>query len=169
MLQQNLSTSTSDFYITVNDPLGRMTSYTVKIPDGDDVTYTYGYSNGGRTIVITDSLGRISTVMKNEEGQVFRVIDAAGNTVDYFYEDGRGNMTRKVEMEKKPDATEETYETRYEYNALNKIEKIIDFLVNLESLQQVLVFLTDTPVSLHNLHFLENQTVLLFQHPPQWF
>jgi RHS repeat-associated protein len=116
--------------ITVNDPLGRMSSYTVKIPDGDDVTYTYSYSNGGKTIIITDSLGRISTVMKNEEGQVIKVIDAAGNIEEYFYEDGRGNMTRKVETEKTPDGTEETYETIYEYNAFNKIEKIIDPLGN---------------------------------------
>ena len=116
--------------ITVNDPLGRMTSYTVKVPGGDDVTYTYGYSDDGKTTVITDSLGRISTVMKNQEGQVFKVIDAAGNIEDYFYEDGRGNMTRKVETEKRPDGTEEIYETKYEYNAFNKIEKIIDTLEN---------------------------------------
>ncbi|MCP4151800.1 MAG: hypothetical protein GY757_28915, partial [bacterium] len=116
--------------VTINDPLGRMTSYTVKIPEGDDITYTYGYADGGKTVTVTDPLGRVSTVKRNDAGQVYQEIDAAGNTVDYWYEDLRGNMTRKVETEKKPDGTEETYETKYQYNAFNKIEKITDPLGN---------------------------------------
>ncbi|MCP4157200.1 MAG: RHS repeat protein, partial [bacterium] len=116
--------------VTINDPLGRMTSYTVKIPEGDDITYTYGYADGGKTVTVTDPLGRVSTVKRNDAGQVYQEIDAAGNTVDYWYEDLRGNMTRRVETEKKPDGTEETYETKYQYNAFNKIEKITDPLGN---------------------------------------
>ncbi|MCP4147393.1 MAG: RHS repeat protein, partial [bacterium] len=72
----------------------------------------------------------VSTVKRNDAGQVYQEIDAAGNTEDYWYEDLRGNMTRRVETEKKPDGSEETYETKYQYNAFNKIEKITDPLGN---------------------------------------
>jgi YD repeat-containing protein len=62
------------------------------------------------------------------ESRVVNEIDAAGNEIEYYYEDGRGNMTRKVEKEKKPDGLFETYVTRYEYNSFHKVSKITDSL-----------------------------------------
>jgi RHS repeat-associated protein len=121
--------------IRINDPLGRMTSYTVTMPDGDNINYTITYENEGRTVTITDPLGRESKVYKNEYGRVWKEEDAAGNITEYFYEDGRGNMTKKVESVKSADgAVTETYETEYIYNAHNKIEMITEKMVDSDDL-----------------------------------
>jgi RHS repeat-associated protein len=113
--------------ISIDDPLGQMTSYTVKMPDGEDIIYTITYEDEGRIIKIKDPQERETKVEKNKDGRVFRVTDAAGNMTEYFYEDGRGNATRVVETVKSADGEKtETYETKYEYNAHNKLEKIID-------------------------------------------
>ena len=117
---------------TLNDPLGRMISRSDKLLEtSEDVAYVYGYANlpdGGQEITITDPLGRVSKVSKDKEGKVFKEEDAAGNVIQYFYEDGRGNMTRKVEKEKAADGTFSSYETKYEYNAFNKVEKLTENL-----------------------------------------
>ncbi len=110
--------------IRVNDPLGRMTQYAVKMPDGNDETYTYTYQDNGKTVLITDSLSRTWTVKKNNYDQVYEETDPAGNKIEYFYLDGRGNMTKKIETEKGDDGTEKTYTTEYTYNAFNKVEEI---------------------------------------------
>ncbi len=121
--------------IRINDPLGRLTSYTVTMPDGDNINYTIGYENDGRTVIITDPLGRESKVYKNEYGRVWKEEDAAGNITEYFYEDGRGNITKKVETVKSADGTvTETYETEYIYNAHNKIERITEKMVDSDDL-----------------------------------
>ncbi|MGD2093343.1 MAG: DUF6531 domain-containing protein, partial [Candidatus Aminicenantes bacterium] len=113
--------------ISINDPLGRMTSYTVKMPDGEDINYNITYEQNGRIIKIKDPLERESIVEKNADGRVKKVTDAAGNVTEYFYEDGRGNATRVLETVKSADGQKtETYETFFEYNAHNKLEKIID-------------------------------------------
>jgi RHS repeat-associated protein len=115
---------------TLNDPLGRMASRSDKLLEtNEDVAYVYGYANlpdGGQEITITDPLGRVSNVSKDKEGKVFKEEDAAGNMVEYFYEDGRGNMTRKVEKEKAADGTFAEYTIRYVYNAFNKVEKLTE-------------------------------------------
>jgi RHS repeat-associated protein len=121
--------------IRINDPLGRLTSYTVTMPDGDNINYTITYENEGRTVTITDPLSRESKVYKNEYGRVWKEEDAAGNVTEYFYEDGRGNITKKVETVKSADgAVTETYETEYIYNAHNKIEKITEKMVDSDDL-----------------------------------
>jgi RHS repeat-associated protein len=113
--------------LRINDPLGRMTSYTIKMPDGEDINYTITYEEDGKKIKIKDPMQRESIVEKNKDGRVKKVTDAAGNMTEYFYEDGRGNATRVLETVKSADGqVTETYETQYEYNAHNKIEKIID-------------------------------------------
>ena len=113
--------------IRINDPLGRLTSYTVTMPDGDDINYTITHEDDGRDVTITDPLGRESKVYKNEYGRVWKEEDAAGNVTEYFYEDGRGNITKKVETVKSADSTvTKTYETEYRYNAHNKIERITE-------------------------------------------
>jgi YD repeat-containing protein len=113
--------------LRIDDPLGRMTSYTIKMPDGEDITYTISYEEDGKKIKIKDPLGQESIVEKNDDGRVKKVTDAAGNVTEYFYEDGRGNATRVLETVKSAEGEKtETYETSYEYNAHNKIEKIID-------------------------------------------
>jgi len=97
------------------------------MPDGDDINYTITHEDDGRTVTITDPLGRESKVYKNEYGRVWKEEDAAGNVTEYFYEDGRGNITKKVETVKSADRTvNETYETEYRYNAHNKIERITE-------------------------------------------
>lgn len=108
----------------VNDPLGRMTQYSVKVPGGTDEIYNYTYADGGKTVTITDSLNRLWTVKKNDFGQVYEETNPAGNKTEYFYLDGRGNMTKKIETEKRPDGTAETHTTEYRYNAFNKTEEI---------------------------------------------
>ncbi|MFC2155802.1 RHS repeat-associated core domain-containing protein [Acidobacteriota bacterium] len=110
--------------IRINDPLGRMTQYTVKVPEGTDEVYTYTYADAGKTVTVTDSLARSWTVKKNDFGQVYEESDPAGNKTEYFYLDGRGNMTKKIETEKRPDGSEETHTTEYKYNAFNKVEEI---------------------------------------------
>jgi hypothetical protein len=79
-------------------------------------------------MVITDSLNRSWTTKKNDFGQVYYEEDPAGNYTNYFYEDGRGNMTKKVETEKADDGTEKNYTTEYTYNAFNKVEEIKEWL-----------------------------------------
>ena len=70
---------------------------------------------------------RESIIEENDDGRVKKVIDAAGNVTEYFYEDRRGNATRVLEIVRSADGQKtETYETKYEYNAHNKIEKVID-------------------------------------------
>jgi len=121
--------------IRINDPLGRLASYTVTMPDGDNINYTIGYENDGRTVTIIDPLGRESKVYKNEYGRVWKEEDALGNVTEYFYEDGRDNMTRKVETVKSADgAVTETYETEYRYNTHNKIEKITEKMTDSDDL-----------------------------------
>jgi len=110
--------------VRVNDPLGRMTQYTVKVPEGADEVYTYSYADGGKVVTVTDSLNRSWTVKKNDFGQVYEEIGPAGNKTGYFYLDGRGNMTKKIETEKRPDGSEEAHTTEYKYNAFNKVEEI---------------------------------------------
>ncbi|NIN34178.1 MAG: hypothetical protein GTO60_03360, partial [Gammaproteobacteria bacterium] len=112
--------------VRVNDPIGRVKQYTVKMPTGNDETYsyTYAYTGSGQVITISDSLSRTWTISKNEKGQVYYQEDPAGNTIEYFYEDGRGNMTRMIETEVQADGTKKTYTTHYTYNAFNKIEEI---------------------------------------------
>jgi len=119
--------------VLVNDPLGRMTAYSIKDvdTDADVLSLSYTYADAGKLVTITDDLGRVSTVIKNDEGLVKKEIDAAGNAIEYYYdyeeEKGlSGNLTRKVETEKRQDGsgTEETHVTEYTYNAFNKIEKI---------------------------------------------
>jgi YD repeat-containing protein len=128
--------------VTVNDPMGRVVSRIEKLLDAsgnpaEAVIYQYRYEENGRVVVVVDPLGRESRVIKNDLGKVIKEIDAAGNETDYYYEDGRGNMTRKVEIERRPDSGTETYVTRYEYNSFNKVTKIID------SLNQTWVFTYD--------------------------
>jgi RHS repeat-associated protein len=135
---------------TLNDPLGRMASRSDKLLEtSEDIAYVYGYSNlpdGGQEITITDPLGRVSKVSKDKEGKVFQEEDAAGNLVEYYYEDGRGNMTRKLEKEKAADGTFAEYTTKYEYNAFNKVEKLTE---NLGTPQEALTtFLYDERGSL---------------------
>jgi YD repeat-containing protein len=43
--------------VTLKDLVGRVTSYTIKVPEGEDVNYTYNYANNGKTVTITDPLG----------------------------------------------------------------------------------------------------------------
>ncbi|MCP5048481.1 MAG: RHS repeat protein, partial [bacterium] len=125
--------------VTVNDPLGRMSSYTVTVPGGDDKSYSYLYEDGGKKVTVMDELTRSWVVEKNDAGLVKKETDPAGNIIEYYYDyeedkGNAGNMVRKVELEKKPDGTFETYETQYAYNALNKVEKIIDPQLNTETL-----------------------------------
>jgi RHS repeat-associated protein len=104
-----------------------MTSYTVKMPEGEDISYTITREENGRIIKIKDPMERESIIEKNNDGRIKKVTDAAGNVVEYFYEDGRGNATRVIETVKSSDGqVSETYESSYEFNAHNKIEKIID-------------------------------------------
>ena len=42
--------------IRINDPLGRMKSYEVKLPDSQSESYQYSYTDGNKTVTITDSL-----------------------------------------------------------------------------------------------------------------
>jgi YD repeat-containing protein len=113
--------------IRINDPLGRLTSYTVKMPDEEDIDYSITYEDNGKIIKIKDPKGRESKVEKNDDGRVWKVTDAGDNVIEYFYEDGRGNATLVKEIVKSADGQKtEIYETQYKYNTFNKIEKIID-------------------------------------------
>ncbi|MCP4218253.1 MAG: hypothetical protein GY765_26695, partial [bacterium] len=79
------------------DPPGRMKDYTVDVPDGDNVSYSYDHqiTENGSYVEVTDSLGRVSTVFKNKKGQVVKEVDAAGNMVEYQYFEG--NLFKKTE------------------------------------------------------------------------
>jgi YD repeat-containing protein len=110
--------------VRVNDPLGCMTQYAVNLPGAAGETYSYSYQDGGKTTIITDALDRTWTIKKNDQGQVYEETDPAGNKIEYFYEDGRGNMTKKIETEKGEGGTEQTYTTEYTYNSFNKVEII---------------------------------------------
>jgi len=124
--------------VRINDPLGRLQNYTVKIPGGTDEVYNYSYQDNGKIQVITDSFNRSWTTKKNNFGQVYYEEDPAGNYTNYFYEDGRGNMTKKVETEKGDDGTEKTYTTEYTYNAFNKVEEIKEWLEDDQSAPPVI-------------------------------
>jgi RHS repeat-associated protein len=121
--------------VTVNDPLGRVAARIEKLLDNegkaiDEIAYQYKYTEGGRVTTIIDPLGRESKIIKNDLGWVIKEIDAAGNEIEYHYEDGRGNMTRKVEKEKRADGEFDEYVTEYKYNSFNKVEKVKDPLGN---------------------------------------
>ncbi|MCK4764789.1 MAG: hypothetical protein KAW12_21505, partial [Candidatus Aminicenantes bacterium] len=110
----------------VNDPLGRLTQYVVKVPGSVDEVYDYAYADSGKTVTVTDSLLRSWTVKKNENGQVYEETDPAGNKIEYFYLDGRGNMTKKIETVKGADGTTQVITTQYRYNDFSKIEEITE-------------------------------------------
>jgi len=121
--------------VTVNDPIGRVTARIEKLLDDegkaiDEIVYQYKYTEGGRVTTIVDPLGRESKIIKNDFGWVIKDIDAAGNEIEYHYEDGRGNMTKKVEKEKRADGEFDEYVTEYKYNSFNKVEKVKDPLGN---------------------------------------
>jgi RHS repeat-associated protein len=105
-----------------------MKSYEVKLPGGQSESYQYTYTDGYKTITITDSLNRPWTYKKNEKGQVYYEQDPAGNFTNYYYEDAWGNITKKEEHEKLPDATEKVHVTRYKYNSQGKIEEIRELM-----------------------------------------
>jgi RHS repeat-associated protein len=114
--------------IRINDPLGRLKSYEVKLPGGGSESYQYTYTDGYKTITITDSLNRSWTYKKNEKGQVYYEEDPAGNFTNYYYEDQWGNITKKEEHEKLPDDTEKVHVTKYKYNSQGKIEEIRELM-----------------------------------------
>jgi RHS repeat-associated protein len=114
--------------IRIDDPLGRLKSYEVKLPGGGSESYQYTYTDGYKTITITDSLKRSWTYKKNEKGQVYFEQDPAGNFTNYYYEDAWGNITKKEEHEKLPDSTEEVHVTKYKYNSQGKIEEIRELM-----------------------------------------
>ncbi|MFC2141119.1 RHS repeat domain-containing protein, partial [Acidobacteriota bacterium] len=123
-------------------PLGRMQGYTVKMPGGTDEVYNYKYQDNGKTLVITDSLNRSWTTKKNDFGQVYYEKDPAGNYTNYYYEDGRGNLTKKIESEIDPEGNIKTYKTEYTYNAFNKLEEIKEWLEGDESTPPVITTFT---------------------------
>ncbi|MCK4764249.1 MAG: RHS repeat protein, partial [Candidatus Aminicenantes bacterium] len=108
----------------LNDPLGRLTQYVVKVPGAAVEVYNYAYADSGKTVTVTDSLLRSWTVKKNDFGQVYEETGPAGNKTQYFYLDGRGNMTKKIETEKGAEGAEQVTTTEYRYNDFNKIEEI---------------------------------------------
>jgi YD repeat-containing protein len=114
--------------IRIDDPLGRMKNYEVKLPGGHSETYQYTYTDGNKTITITDSLNRAWTYKKNEKGQLYYEEDPAGNYTNYFYEDAWGNMTKKEEHEIRPNLQEKIHITKYKYNAQGKIEEIRELM-----------------------------------------
>ncbi len=75
---------------------------------------------------------------EKNSGQVYYEEAPAGNYTNYFYEDGRGNMTKKVETEKGDDGTEKTYTTEFTYNAFNKVEEIKEWLEDDQSAPPVI-------------------------------
>ncbi|MFC2146617.1 DUF6531 domain-containing protein, partial [Acidobacteriota bacterium] len=114
--------------IRIDDPLGRLQNYEVKLPGGQSETYQYTYTDGNKTITVTDSLNRSWTYKKNENGQVYYEVDPAGNFTNYYYEDAWGNITKKEEHEKLPGGTEKVHVTKYKYNSQGKIEEIRELL-----------------------------------------
>ena len=125
----------------VSDPLGRVLSRSVRdLESNADVSYTYGYEQGGRVVTITDPLGRVSKVTKNQKGQVIQEEDAAGNLVEYLYEGGSNRVSQKIETEKGPSGSR-TYTTKYEYVQGEKLSKIIENVGT--PLQRVTTFLYD--------------------------
>ncbi|HPB56140.1 MAG TPA: hypothetical protein PLB68_09290, partial [Candidatus Aminicenantes bacterium] len=126
----------------VSDPLGRVVSRSVReLESGRDVSYAYGYEQGGRVVTITDPLGRVSSVTKNQKGQVIKEEDAAGNTVEYLYESGSNRVSQKIETEKGPSGSSQTHTTRYEYVQGDKLSKIVENVGT--PLQRVTTFLYD--------------------------
>jgi RHS repeat-associated protein len=116
--------------IRINDPLGRLKSYSVKVSDDTFETYNYTYvkidgDDGGQEIKITDSLSRTWTVTKNKWGLVSKEEDPAGNITEYTYEEGTGNLKLKKETEVSTAGTT-THTTEYWYNDFNKVEKITE-------------------------------------------
>ena len=89
-------------------------------------------------VTITDPLGRVSSVTKNQKGQVIKEEDAAGNTVEYLYESGSSKVAQKVETEK---GSSKTHTTRYEYVQGDKLSKIVENVGT--PLQRVTTFLYD--------------------------
>jgi RHS repeat-associated protein len=114
--------------IRIDDPLGRLKSYQVTLPGGGSESYQYTYTDGYKTITITDSLNRSWTYKKNEKGQVYYEEDPAGNFTNYYYEDAWGNITKKEEHEKLPDSAEKVHVTKYKYNTQGKIEEIRELM-----------------------------------------
>jgi YD repeat-containing protein len=110
----------------ISDPAGRLSSYKVALPNFD-LTYEYQYQNGGKTVVVNDSMGGVTTVEKNGMGWLKKVTDAMGNEKEYVYEDETstvksGNVTRLIEREKDPDSGEfKVYTTTFTYNGHNKV------------------------------------------------
>ena len=76
-------------------------------------------------------------------GWVIREEDPLGNSIEYFYEDGRGNMTKMIETEKAENGQSETYTTLYKYNSFNKVEEVTD------PLGQITTFSYDTKGNLN--------------------
>ena len=91
-------------------------------------------------MTITDPLGRVSKVTKNQKGQVIQEEDAAGNLVEYLYEGGSNRVSQKIETEKGPSGSR-TYTTKYEYVQGEKLSKIIENVGT--PLQRVTTFLYD--------------------------
>jgi RHS repeat-associated protein len=110
---------------SIADPLGHATSF--------------GYDASGNLTTVTDALGHQTTLTYNGQGQLKTVTDAVGNTTTLGYYDGSlatitdpigKTITRFTDGGGRVIALANALgqETRYDYDALNRMTKITDAL-----------------------------------------
>jgi len=114
------------------DGMGRLVLTTA--PDGSQTSMEYN----GLTTIATNALGQTQTTVKNNQGQIAKVIDTLGNELTYSY-DANGNVTKTVDPKgntivatfdklgrKKSMIDPDLGSFTYEYDVLGQLQKQTD-------------------------------------------
>lgn len=99
-------------------------------PEGatDVITQTV-YDDAANKVSRIDPRGNATVTQLDGSGRAFRVTDAAGNVIEYTY-DENGNPRDEKRIEKRPDGTTETFTTRTAYDADNRLVMVVDMNEN---------------------------------------
>ncbi|HMJ87007.1 MAG TPA: RHS repeat-associated core domain-containing protein, partial [Vicinamibacterales bacterium] len=121
------------------DSSGRVTKETRKLFNGTltipvtgddpsgatDLVTTMTHDDAAHKETLTDPRGKQTVTEYDAMGRKARVTDAAGNRLELTY-DGKSNVSEARLVAVRQDGTTETFSTKYQYDAKNRITAIID-------------------------------------------
>ena len=121
------------------DESGRVTKETRKLFNGTltlpangddpagatDLVTTVTYDDAAHKETLTDPRGMQTITEYDSMGRRARVTDPAGNKLEMIY-DGKSNVSEVRLIAVRQDGTTETFSTKYQYDAKNRITAIID-------------------------------------------
>lgn len=83
------------------------------------------YDGNGNVLTVKDPLNRTTTNAYDGRGRLQRVTDAAGNIIEYTYDDSN-NKTQETVTELPPSGAPQVFVTKYQYDGQNRVTKVTD-------------------------------------------